>query len=490
MQSLTEISKANAIYSALRSTRPVTRDDLKNYVKVFCDLDIPDKSVCADHASPMDYLWHSYSTDFDNASDKPNGDAVIWANRGGGKTVIAAVATLVDSIFKPNCQTRILGGSLEQSSRMYDCLVSMLSSGFQNHLSGAILRERCGFLNGANVQVLTQSAKSVRGSHVHKLRCDEIELFDEHVFEAAKFITQTTDDIKASMEVISTMHRPYGLMQKLVTEARKNDVPIFKWCMWEVIEKCRDRSCSQCPLFSDCRGCAKDATGYLKIDDCITQMRRSSRAAFESEMLCKKPSLQNVVFDEFDVDIHVAAVEYNESLPLYRAIDFGFVNPFVCMWIQIDSDGVLSVIDEYIRSRATIDIHAQEMKRRTMCHEERVAATYCDPAGAGVNDVNGSSAVRELRQMGIKTRYRKSGILEGIELIRRSLRSGDGSSKLIISPKCVRLIEAMQCYHYPDSSIANGELPDKDGVYDHPIDALRYFYIGYTKRGKVRTRRY
>ncbi|MCK4998839.1 MAG: hypothetical protein KAS23_04860, partial [Anaerohalosphaera sp.] len=289
MISSTDITRANALYSSLRSTRPTTRDDLKNYVKVFCGIDIPDKAVCDDHVSPMDYLWHCFSTDFDQAGARSNGDAVIWANRGGGKTVVAAVATLLDSIFKPNCQTRILGGSLEQSTRMYDCLVNMLSAGFQSHLSGPILRERCGFLNGANVQVLTQSAKSVRGTHVHKLRCDEIDLFDEQVFDAAKFVTQTTDNIKASMEVISTMHRPYGLMQRLVTDARRDNVPIFKWCMWEVIEKCTDRSCSRCPILSDCRGRAKDAAGYLRIDDCITQMRRSSRAAFESEMLCKKP---------------------------------------------------------------------------------------------------------------------------------------------------------------------------------------------------------
>lgn len=480
------ISLAADIYSALRSQQPVTRDGLKNYVKVFAGVDVPDAQLCDGHSSPMDYLWHCYSTDL-VGSDRINGDAVVWANRGGGKTVIAAVATLMDCLFKSNCQVRILGGSLEQSSRMYDYLVKMIAGRFERYLDGPILREKCSFVNGSNVQVLTQSAKSVRGSHVHKLRCDEIELFDEKVFDAAKFITQSTDGIAAAMEVISTMHRPYGLMQKLVADAVTNDVPVFKWCMWEVIEKCVDRNCSRCPLWSDCSGRAKNANGYLKIDDCITQMRRSSRAGFESEMLCKRPSLDNVVFDEFDADIHVRQIDYDSNLPLYRALDFGFVNPFVCLWLQVDGNGVVRVIDEYIRSRATIDVHAEEMKRRTPCDEERVAATYCDPAGAGVNDVNGSSAVRELRAMGIRTKYRRSGILEGIELVRRSLRTGDGKSKLMVSPRCVRLIEAMQCYHYPDSP---GEMPDKDGVYDHPIDALRYFFINHTKRSKTIIRRY
>jgi hypothetical protein len=61
----------------------------------------------------------------------------------------------------------------------------------------------------------------------------------------------------------------------------------------------------------------------------------------------------------------------------------------------------------------------------------------------------------------------------------------------MLSPRCERLIEAMQCYHYPDSPAGSGaELPLKDGLHDHPIDALRYFFINYTRSGKITSRRY
>jgi len=136
-------------------------------------------------------------------------------------------------------------------------------------------------------------------------------------------------------------------------------------------------------------------------------------------------------------------------------------------------------------------VHAEEIKSRTVVGEEQVAATFCDPAGKSVNDVTGTSVVRELRALGIVVRFRRSGILEGIELIRRAIRSGDGQSTLVISPRCQRLIEAMQCYHYPEpGSIASGELPLKDGVHDHPIDALRYFFVNYNRTTKTSTRRY
>ncbi len=485
-----DIEKAAYVYSVLRRSRPRTRRDLRNYVKVFLGIEVPDKRICPEHNRPMDYLWHSFSADF-AAERKANADAVVWANRAGGKTELAAVATLLDCVFKPSCQVRILGGSGEQSGRMYEYLTGFLCNGFEEFLAGPVLKGKCRFANNSTVEVLTQSATSVRGQHIQKLRCDEVELFDEDVFAAAKFTTQSTANLAAAMETISTMHRPYGLMQKIVSSAGRLGAPVFKWCVWEVIEKCTGRSCSQCPLWVDCQGKAKSADGYLKIDDCITQMRRASRACWEAEMLCKKPSLENVVFDEFDPDKHVQPVDYDPNFPVYRALDFGFVNPFVCLWIQVDNDGIVRVIDEYVRSRATIDVHAEEIKSRTPGGEGRVAATFCDPSGAGVNDVTGTSVVRELRTLGIAARYRRSGILEGIELIRRAIRAGDGKSTLIVSPSCQRLIEAMRCYHYPESPTGRGaELPLKDGLYDHPIDALRYFFVNYKHSAKTTSRWY
>jgi hypothetical protein len=498
LQPKTDVLSANRLYESLRRTRPTTKADLKNYIKVFLGIDVPDKAICPEHNSPLDYLWHSFNCDF--TQPKPvNADCVVWANRGGGKTDLAAVATLLDCIFKPSCQVRILAGSEDQAGRMYQYLTGFLSrrsGGFEKYLSQPVRKTGCRFANNSAVEVLTQSHTSVRGQHIQKLRCDEVELFDPDVFNAAKFTTQSlvrhsdseggTNSIIAAMESISTMHRPYGLMQKIVSSATQTTTPVFKWCIWETIEKCTDRNCSTCHLWGDCAGKAKNACGYLKIDDCITQMRRASRVGWEAEMLCIKPNLENVVFDQFDPAVHVRPIDYDPNLLLYRSLDFGFANPFVCLWIQVDSEGVVRVIDEYIRSRATIDVHAAELKARTPgstkltagAGESRVIATFCDPAGAGANDVTGTSAVRELRSLGINVRYRRSGIAEGIELIRRAIRSGDGKNRFLISPRCSRLIEALTCYHYPDSP-AGDELPLKDGLYDHPIDALRYFFINH-----------
>ncbi len=470
-------------HDSLRTAAPPTKRDLRRYLSLFLGMDIPYRRMCQSHSSPMDYLWHAF---FEGG--RHGGDAVVWASRGGGKTMLGAAATLLDCVFKPGCQVRILGGSLEQSRRMYEYFTRFVEMGYSGMLKGRARKTGCEFANGSAVEILTQSARNVRGRHVQKLRCDEVELFDRDVLTAAKFVTCSAAGAGASMEILSTMHKPYGLMHEEVTAAQSRGTSVFKWCLWEVIEKCMGRSCSQCPLAGDCGGRAKEACGYFRIDDAIQQMQRSSRSAWESEMLCIRPSVQDAVFGDFDASAHVREVDYDPNLPLYRAIDFGFVNPFVCLWVQVDGSGTVRVIDEYVRSRASIEANVTAVKAGTPCHEERVAGTFCDPAGAGANDVTGTSPVKELRAMGIEARYRKSGILEGVELIRRALRDGEGRSKLIVSPRCVRLIEALECYHYPDG--AAKELPQKDGVYDHPIDALRYFFVNYQRSWKMTVIRY
>jgi len=485
-QILSVQATAFSVLQRLRRRRPATKRELSDYLKVFLKLSVPDKNICPGHCSPMDYLWHAFAGDFEKT--RKGGDCIVWACRGGGKTKLAAAATLLDSIFKGGCQTRILAGSMEQAGRMYKYLRQFIAGGFDSFLTEPIRKNRCVFSNGSDVEVLAQSDKSVRGRHIHKLRCDEAELLDADVFAAAQFVTRSDDCARSAMELLSTVHRPWGLMQKQIALAEKNDTPVFRWCLWEVIEKCpRERSCSRCPLNSDCQGKARNAAGYLHIDDVIAQMRRASRAGFAGEMLCLGASLENAVFAEFDPAVHVAKVFYDPNLPLYRAIDFGFVNPFVCLWIQTADDGSVRIIDEYIRTRATVAEHAGQILSRTLCVESALAGTFCDPAGAGRNDVTGTSAVRELSAMGIKCRYRPSAILAGVELIRAALAAGDGKSRLVIDPKCSHLIRALTCYHYPDSG---GELPEKDGVYDHPVDALRYFFINRTGRGKTIYRRY
>jgi len=279
--------KVTDVREGLRFKRPTTKSHLRNYIRVFLGVDVPNKVFTEGHSSAMDYLWYAFNADFLKAG-KVNADAVVWANRGGGKTELSGILTLLDCVFKPGCQIRILSGSGYQAGRMYEYFGNFLRLGFEDLVEDISKwpSDKTVFKNGAVVEVLKQSETSVRSHHVHKLRCDEVELFKPKVYEAAQYTTMSTKGYVAALEAISTMHRRNGLMQKLVKDAEKVGKPVFKWNLWDVIEPCRGRICSKCELQDYCEGKARKGIGYYKIDDAITQLGRTKPASFQLEMLC------------------------------------------------------------------------------------------------------------------------------------------------------------------------------------------------------------
>ena len=558
---------------ALSRARPASPDALWHFVLTVYGLAVPRRAVCPDHQAPFDYLVRAIL--------HPGRDLVVWACRGGAKTELGAVAAHLDSILRPGCQTRILGGSLEQSEKMYEYLLQKWEGPFARLLSRPPTARRTELVSGSAVEVLTQSPRSVRGQRVHRLKCDEVDEFSPEVWQAAQFVTQSGRDragrpLPAQMEVFSTMHRPLGPMAHLVdrlgetrngeegrallrgrcgdppptaTAAERAPVPhsefrvprLLKWCLWEVIERCpTERSCSRCPLWSDCGGKARQAEGYFPIDDAIAQQARASRPAWESEMLCLRPRTERLVFSEFDPERHVAPVAYDASLPLYRTLDFGYANPFVCLWVQVEGEfgfrnsdsglngtgvrsaatrggagsrgeggtargsgvggrgsfsdvdlsGVrLRVLAEYVERERAIADHARAMAARD---PGPVVRTYADPAGWQRSDVTGTGPCQELARLGIRCRTPRAGILEGIELVRRLLKvRPDGATGLTVAPSCTWLLRALATYRWEERSDgARTERPAKDGA-DHPMDALRYLVTGlFLGRGRVRVRRW
>jgi hypothetical protein len=574
------------LVQALATARPQSPEALWQFVRAAYGRAVPRRAMCPGHVAPMEYLSRSILD--------PGRDLVIWASRGGAKTELGSIAAHLDSILRPGCQTRILGGSLDQSEKMYEYLMAKWEGPFAQLLVRPPTARETQLVNGSAIEVLTQSPRSVRGQRVHRLKCDEVDEFSREVWQAAQFITQSspgTDGrwIPAQMEMFSTLHRACGPMARLVdrisqcgmrsaecgmngeqnglaTTAEPSclrpSVPsslsstphsalhtphsplLLKWCLWEVIEPCPpERSCSRCPLAPDCGGRARGADGYFPIDDAIAQQSRASRAAWEAEMLCIRPSAEGLVFNEFDPRRHVAPVAYNPKLPLYRAIDFGYANPFVCLWVQVDEKcgmrsaecGVngnnepttadsssprpcatsplspstphsafrtphspdpdlshvqLRVIAEYVERERPIIEHARAMAARD---PGPVHATYADPAGWQRTDVTGTGPCQELAAIGIKVNSPRAGILEGVELLRRLLGSRGGPERagLVIDPSCRWLVRAMQEYHWDEADDGRrGERPAKDGA-DHPIDALRYLTTGlFLKRGKVSAQRW
>ncbi len=492
------------LVDAILRTPPRSRNTLRAFVRAVYGLDVPDRAVCEGHAAPLEYLARSFFF--------PGRDVVVWACRGGAKTELGSVATHLDSMFRPGCRTRILGGSLEQSRKMYASLGRKWQGRLGAHLARPPTARRTVLANGSEIEVLTQSPRSVRGVRVHRLRCDEVDEFTPEVWQAAQFVTQSGPGsegewLPAHIEAFSTMHRPFGPMAALVDRIGRGGPPeangprLLTWCLWEVIERCGpDRACSRCPLWTDCGGRAREAAGYLPIDDALAQQARASRAAWETEMLCLRPRTEAAVFSEFDPARHVGPAAWEAEWPLYRALDFGYANPFVCLWVQVQGrpggtgvDADLSnvqvrVLAEYVARERRIAEHARAMQA---LDPGPVTATFGDPAGWQRSDVTGTGPCQELARMGMRVRSPRSGVHEGIELVRRLLKDRPGGPGLVIDPSCRHLVRAMQAYRWRRRRGGEvSEKPAKDGS-DHPIDALRYLVTGLLLgHGKTEDRRW
>lgn len=483
---------------------PTSRQELGALVRRLWNITIPSRAVCPGHQSPMDYLAGSF---FDQR------DLLIWANRGGGKTMMAAVATLLDAIYHGPARIRVLGGSFDQSDRLAQYIREMLE--LQDGLAGGrMTRTSVKLLGGSEIRMLAQSQRAVRGQHVQKIRCDEVDLFDPDVWSAVQFITRSQNQTRGSIEVLSTLHRSGGLMQKLVNEARLAEgrpaaggFRLVNWCLWEVIERCdSSRPCTGCLLEEDCHGVARKGSGFFRIEDAIAIKARSSRASWEAEMLCRGAARsEHMVFGEFEPARHVAVVQYRPDWPLYRAIDFGYRSPFVCLWVQVTPGGRVHVLDEYVRTMLPVVQHAKAIAiqdRRVVgsvdCPSSPLlrplanVPTYVDPAGRQKESTSGTACTELLASEGINCISKASTIADGLELIRTALApavpASDGRAMLLIHPRCTHLVEAMSSYHYPPPGVAGGDTPVKDGP-DHLIDALRYFFVNRRRPGHAVTRR-
>ncbi len=523
----------------LAGARPRDAPALCAWLRDHLALEVPDRALIEGHDAPFDYLCHAFFDGGDDGRGSGPGvragvagsDAVVWANRGGGKTFLAAVATLLDLVHKPGIAVRILGGSLDQSKRLYAHLRALFEgSDLMGMVDGKITQKGLKLRNGSEAQVLAQSQTAVRGTRVQKIRCDEVELFDPEVWEAAQLATMGKwcgegDErvwVPGTIECLSTMHVPYGLMYRIVGEAqRKRDeeterrsgggaeaggpsrsasaAPVsvssssgtgegptrtlFKWGVIDVLEKCPpSRDCSVCPLEGACGGRAKRSGdpvgvgGHLTVADVVQLRRRVGEGTWQAEMLCTRPRRDDCVLPEFDRGRHVID---RFDAPAHGVwiggMDFGIRAPTVVLWAHADGSGVVRVLGERVVSGEVIASHVAAIR----AGGSGAGAPFpvpawigVDPAGRQRSEQTGVSAIEVMKRSGLAVRDRRLGLAAGLDLIRARLAPASGGPTLFVHVSCEKLIESLERYRYPADQ-PESTTPVKDGS-DHAVDALRY----------------
>jgi phage terminase large subunit len=186
--------------------------------------------------------------------------------------------------------------------------------------------------------------------------------------------------------------------------------------------------------------------------------------------------------NDFNPDIHIVD-ELPELRTIYRAVDFGFTNPFVCLWAGTDHDGRLYVFREIYKTRTIVEDHA------------RVIRSYKEH-GAMITDHDAEDRATLERHLGIQTIAAKKDITLGIDMVRERLRvQADGKPRLMFyrnmlveadtnllnaegSRPPVSLLDEFSVYTYPKD--ASGKTNPKEKPIDkdnHGLDALRYLVM-------------
>jgi len=183
----------------------------------------------------------------------------------------------------------------------------------------------------------------------------------------------------------------------------------------------------------------------------------------------KFASFYGVVYKTFSRQVHVIEpFAIPDDWERWRSIDWGFNNPFVCMWLARDRDNRFYVYNEHYRPQMTLGQQAEAVKR--ISGDERYLCTYAD------HDAQDRA---EFAKLGIQTRGARKEIRGGIEAVQRCLKiQGDGKPRLFFFNTCRHAIREHSAYHYPEGTDLRDPKDEPVKKDDHTCDAVRYLIYG------------
>lgn len=140
--------------------------------------------------------------------------------------------------------------------------------------------------------------------------------------------------------------------------------------------------------------------------------------------------------------------EIPRAWPRYLAIDFGFTNPFVCLWAALDPDGRIIIYRQIYRTKKLVEDHAKDIQIASGWFHllpqdhpryKPQPAEWADPLPREViTDHAANERMTLNRHLRMITTPAHKTILDGIQAMSARLRTaGDGRPRLQIVRDCV-----------------------------------------------------
>lgn len=220
---------------------------------------------------------------------------------------------------------------------------------------------------------------------------------------------------------------------------------------------------------------------------------------FYQEYMADFRKYTGLVYKDFDKAIHVVS-RFNipDNWPVYAGFDFGSTNPTAIVWVAVDGDSNLYLVDEHYQTGGTIDQHAGIFNAHPL--RSRITQSFADPSGAQwIHEFNNRSVYLTPADKRTGTDGR-NWVRFGIEKVAERLkpvpghvvyglpdsyvRNERGMPKLFVFDHCVNTIREFEQYRWKekkeaqDQSLNEPDQPEKAN--DHLMDALRYVVVSYT----------
>lgn len=203
---------------------------------------------------------------------------------------------------------------------------------------------------------------------------------------------------------------------------------------------------------------------------------------FRQEYLAEFITRAGRVYAEFD-DNNIIETFDPANYDIYLGLDFGFAAPTAIAFIAVDRGTQNRIIqfDELQLAREQMDSVIDQILIRLNGHKltlNDIKACYTDPAGNAEELSSGLSPVDMMRNRGFNVINKGSNIQPGLAQVRSYIKNSQGLRRFFVTKNCKDTIKAFNAYQYaPTTSGSTKEEALKDGVFDHIMDAIRYFFV-------------
>ena len=463
---------------------PKTEDDLKFIIKEFFGFVLPEKVFTEGHTSPFQMVSELF---FEKITS-----AIALANRTGGKTRDVSLLNFLDMAFK-GVEVGLAAATLDQSNKGYRYLCEYLDI---EEVYPMVIRSIKSFTeleNGGCIEIHTGTVKGFNSGHPNKLAVDEVELIEQEVLEEAFSMSMSQDGYESRDLFISTRKRSSGTMQTLINEAKQRGLKLYKWNIWDVLEKC-ERKCfgdpkyGDCPAYENCQGIAHEVPGsYYPLKDFIKKASLLSKFTWETQWLCKKGSDERRVYSEewFKEDVNVITWDeflsqtgFNSKINVdwtrfkhFGGIDFGTVFVYLHFAEFIPTKRRFLVWEYYCNEDRLLESHAQYINSCPYWRPGIPVTRFYDPSG---------------KQEAFELKNDKINPVRGLALANNSIEPGYNTVRrwfkdrelFIVGEEAPNTLREIVDYVFPTDSFGNILNTVPIGEDDHCMDAKRYGVYG------------